>query len=198
MDKLIIVGKNQDFSLIAKKFEELALDVHCCADHYDAIDLIKEEFIESRPKHGLVVACCGTPEGIDSTIMSHIHDVPEHSIGVILCDPVEFHQTFESLQHMANERAAEIISAQSRLSDIGEFALQLMQKTFEQVEEARETLLRNDLLLNNELFVGKKQRFFIPRNQRITVNNRFSNKNFCLPRKILKRWNRFKIWADFF
>lgn len=181
MDKLIIIGKNQDFSLIAKKFEELNLEVRCCSDHYDAIDLIKEEFVESRPKHGLVVACCGTPEGIDSTIMSHIHDVPEHSIGVILCDPVEFHQTFESLQRMANERAAEIISAQSRLSDIGEFALELVKKTFEQVEDAREILQRCELLTE------KKQHYFTPRNQKIPANNRLSNRNLGIKRKILRR-----------
>lgn len=174
---LIIIGKSLDFSLVAKNFAGMALDVSCCANHYDAIDFIREEIVESRSKDGLVVACCGTSVSIDSTIMNYVHQVPEHSIGVILCDPVEFHATLESLQRMEKR------SAQRHLSDIGVFSLELIQKTFEQVEDLSKVLRVNDLIL-----VEHKQQFFAPRNQKIPAKHKFANRNLGLQRKILRRW----------
>ena len=180
MDKsLIIIGKPQDFSSAMKDFADANVDIHRCLDHYDAIDFIKNEYVEA--KHDLVIAFCGTSEKVSTVVSEHTHKVPGHSIGVVLCEGAEYGKTFDTLQHMANQKAAEMIVSQNQSYDIGEFALALMNKTIEQVMSLRPSILDFELQHRN------KQHYYILSNQKIPMKYKFPKRSCGLQRKILRK-----------
>jgi hypothetical protein len=176
MNKLFIICKTQDFSLLAEDFDAVKFDVYCCLDCYDAIDLIKKEIVESKLKHSILVSCCESSVRIESVIIKYANQVAEHSIGVILCDAVEYRKTFDALQFLAME-------TQNYDSDIGVFALELINKTIEHVFNLRQSIVNFESQLESE----SRQHYWISRNQRIPIKNKFSNRTFGIQRKILRR-----------
>lgn len=173
----MLLGSPEDFSLVSKDFEELNLDIHCCLDRDEVLQIIKHECEES--KQPVIIGFCGSSKDFQTILRGK--NVVERSVGVILCNPFENRKLL-----------AEMIVADSPLSDIGEFALELVHKTFEQVEHIQ------DILRHCEPLIEKKQHYFQPINQKIPAKNKFTNRNIGFPRKILRRWNRFVFWTDFF
>lgn len=176
MGKLFILGSPEDFSLVAEEFEEMNFDVRSCLNYDEALQLIKHECEQSNQP--IAVLCCGSFRDFQTIL--HCNDIAEHSVGVILCNLFENLRTVE-----------EIIAAQSSLSDIGKLDFELVHETFEHVDDIRD-ILRICVPIN-----GNKRQYFVPRNQKIPNNSKYSCRK-VFPRKILRRWDRFKIWTDFF
>lgn len=166
MDNLLLLGSPEDFSLVSKDFEELNLDVHCCLDRVEVLQIIKQQCEKSDQP--VTIGFCGSSKDFQTIL--HEKNVVERSVGVILCNPFENRKLL-----------AEMIVADSPLSDIGEFALELVHKTFEQVEHIQ------DILRHCEPLIEKKQHYFQPINQKIPAKNKFTNRNIGFPRKILRR-----------
>ena len=128
-----------------------------------------------------VVACgCSGPKDFSSVAIKETLDVSKHGIGIALFD-VKKPCSMDELQKLANEKIEEIIARESQL-DIGEFAIELMEKTLQDVKNLREIAVDN-----NENLVSGVNNYYIPRNQRINLPNKYSHKNFRHHRKILRK-----------
>ena len=176
MNSLLLLGSPEDFSLVSKDFAELCLDINYCLNRDEVLQIIEQECKKSnRP---VTVGYCGSFK--DFLFILHRKEVTEHIVGIILCN------TFE------NRKTLALLMSASPWSDFGEFALELVYKTFEQVEHIK------DILRNCEPLIAKRQQYFQHTNQKVLAKNKLFKRNVGFPRKILKKWNRFKFWIDFF
>ena len=191
MDKLLILfGNPLDFPVVS---EQLGVEFSELPDN------VKETFfdllgrlIHHIPDHDFsVVACgCSSQSNISSEVILHTLDVTKHGVGIAEFDAKKSCD-IDELQNLANEKIVEII-AKSPLADIDI-------KDFNLDEEAILKARNVDVVIaNDRAFLGNNTHCFIPRDQRIPSNSNCSRRNIGLQRKILRRWNRFNIWADFF
>ena len=176
MGKLFLLGSPEDFSLVAKEFDEMNLDIRCCLNHHDVLSFIRQE--QNCSNQTVVVACCNSPK--DFQMILHRKDLVEHDVAVVLCNHFENRRTVE-----------EIVTALSSLSDIGELSLELVHKTFQSVENVR------DVLRVCELQKEDKRQYFVPRNQRITTSSKYSSRK-VFSRRILRRWKSVQNLSRFF
>ena len=134
----------------------------------------------SMPK---IFAIVGHPDPMpDELLIKLRHLISKGATVVFLRDD-------EDLTHF--QKMAELVLVESlplpEPSDLERINEDLILRTHEQ------------LVIDSDLFESQCGRnYFIPRNQRIPANCKNFNRNIGLNRKILKKWDRFNFWTDFF
>ena len=181
MDKLLILFG--DLSNFPNLSEQLGVEF------IDLSDDVREKFLNllgpfkhntSSSEFSLVACGCDTQNDCTSIVINEILDHPKHGIGIALFD-AKGPCSMDEFQKLANERIAELIVRESRL-DIGNFSLELIEKSLREIENLREIVLDNGVNV-----VPGMNRYYIPHNQRINLKNKYSHKNFRHCRKILRK-----------
>lgn len=162
---IILLCSPKDYSLFENEFLEMDFDVHESLNHRESLSLIQQECKQSDQP--VLVACCRSPK--DFKMVFGTKGVAEHAVGVIISD------LFEN-QKVVDELTTTPLPA----LDIGDFALDLIDKTFDEVVHLED-------VIRSELSFEKQHKFVHPRNQRIPRNSNLFRRR-VLNRRIMKRW----------
>ena len=172
---IILLCSPKDYSLFENEFPEMDFDVHESLNHRESLSLIQQECKQSDQP--VLVACCGSPKDFKTVLGTK--GVAEHAVGVIISDSFENQKVVD-----------ELTTTPLSVPDIGEIALDLIDKTFDEVVHLED-------VIRSELSFEKRHKFVHPRNQRIPRNSNPFRRS-VLNRRIMKRWIGPKILGRFF